>query len=425
MRTRTIATALVLAVIGVWLAVPAVASNDTYRDQQWALDLVGAERAWAKTTGSGVTIAIVDTGVDLQHEDLAPRLVAGYNVIDPGSPPQDDDGHGTHVAGIAAAAANNGKGVAGVAPGARIMPVRVMEHTPNGASGTIEDITTGVRWAVDHGAKVVNLSMSEGALFRNLSGGSLSSAIAYAWQRGAVPVVTAGNDGLFPSGYRGVDALVVTAVGRDDRIASYASGVGPFAQWGIAAPGGTGGSTAAGNVVGPYWVEGSKNRYAYLAGTSMAAPHVSGAAALLATRGLSNREIVTRLLETAKDLGPAGNDSDYGHGRLDIAAAAETLPAKTAGTTSTRTPRPVPPTAPPNRPAAAPRTAAMSGPRPTPAPPSVVPASVAPSAQPSGSPRVVALPAPRRAARTPLLLVLAGAAAGLAVAAALVASRRA
>src|SRR5207248_8596592 len=123
---------------------------------------VGADKAWATGTGKGVTIAIVDTGVDLTHPDLAAHIVPGQNFIEPGRPPQDDFGHGTHVAGIAAAVANNGIGVAGVAPGANIMPVRVLhkERQPDGSyegTGTSADVDAGIHWAADHGAQVINL----------------------------------------------------------------------------------------------------------------------------------------------------------------------------------------------------------------------------------------------------------------------------
>src|SRR6185436_12566786 len=125
--------------------------------RQWALDQINAPEAWARgARGGGTTIAVVDTGVDLQHPDLSSKLVSGTDIIggknDCPRGPQDENGHGTHVAGIAAAVTNNGIGVAGVAPDARIMPVRVLDADGNGFS---EDIVKGIRYAADHGANVI------------------------------------------------------------------------------------------------------------------------------------------------------------------------------------------------------------------------------------------------------------------------------
>jgi serine protease len=428
-RIRTLACLLIaVALAG---ATPAVlASNDTYRNQQWGLDRVGAEKAWSKATGSGITIAVVDSGVDLQHEDLKGKLVTGRNFIEDGSPPQDDDGHGTHVAGIAAAVVNNGKGVAGVAPKAKIMPIRVLQRDGDTASGSIEDITAGVHWAVDHGAKVVNLSVSEAGLIKIITGGSLASAVNYAWSKGAIPVVTAGNNGVFPSGYRGVNAIVVTATTRNDQMASYASAVGPSAQWGIAAPGGSGAGDGSDNILATYWVDGSKNRYAYLAGTSMAAPFVSGAAALLLSRGLTPMQTVNRLLETAKDLGASGTDSEYGHGRLDIAAAAAGLsspsgpvPTQRAGSNSSS--RNVASARPEPVRRAAPVSSSSTTAAPTPSGTAVAPPTLAPSAPPISSPVVIASAPVERTGRGPVLPVAAAAMFALAGSSLVVARRRA
>ena len=312
-------TALALLLVSL-TAVPAGAGSDPFRPQQWALDVVGAREGWRAGAGKGVTIAVVDTGVDLEHEDLADRLLRGRDFVDGGAP-QDEHGHGTHVAGIAAAAAGNGRGVAGVAPAASILPVRVLDE--NG-SGSARDVARGIRWAVDRGARVVNLSL--GDLGEPLFGPAFDEAIAYAWSRGAIAVVAAGNEYLLSSGYSDQDAIVVSATDREDRKPAYASGVGR-AKWGMAAPGGAGETAGReeDDILSTYWRPGRRNAYAYLAGTSMAAPHVSGAAAVLLSRGLPPRETVRRLLRTAADLGAQGPDATFGHGRLDVAAAVEGL----------------------------------------------------------------------------------------------------
>lgn len=318
MKRRTLlTTGLVLALLGV-LAPQADASGDQYADALWGIRKVRAEAAWNAGTGHGVTIAVVDSGVDPMHEDLHANIVPGYDFVDNDADPSDAAGHGTHVAGIAAAVANNGVGVAGVAPNAKIMPVRVLDEE---GSGSLSRIEQGVRWAVDHGADVVNLSLSSDFITEFLTGGTLTDAVNYAWSRGVVAVISAGNEGLFRSELQRAKAIVVTATTPDDRKASYATGVG-FAPWGMAAPGGTsdGGER---NMIFSTWWSGDGKKYAYAMGTSMATPHVAGAAALLRSMGLTPQQTVNRLLNTAKDLGGRGNDSTYGHGRLDVARATQ------------------------------------------------------------------------------------------------------
>ncbi|HYZ93823.1 MAG TPA: S8 family serine peptidase [Actinomycetota bacterium] len=319
MRTRIwhpLAAVVVCALLAV-VAPTASAATDQFADSLWGMQKIRARAAWAAGTGKGVTVAIIDSGVDPNHEDLAKNIVGGYDVVDKDFDPRDEEGHGTHVAGIVAAVANNGLGVAGVAPAAKIMPIRVLDTDGAGSQSDIED---GVHWAVDHGAQVVNLSLGADVIVEFLSGGTLTDAVNYAWSKGVIPVVSAGNDGLFRSELRGAKALVVTATTPDDRIAPYATGVG-FAEWGIAAPGGTDDGGEKNMILSTFWDRTGKRKYAYQMGTSMAAPHVAGAAALLRGMGLSPQQTVNRLLSTAKDLGPRGRDSTFGAGRLDVKAA--------------------------------------------------------------------------------------------------------
>lgn len=299
---------------------------DPLEGSQWALAKIGAPAAWQGSTGAGVTIAVVDTGVDLDHEDLVGKVDVHISCVGADDDPSrcaglggDDAGHGTHVAGIAAAATRNGTGMAGVAPDARIMSVKVLSSDGSGSSGSSADVRAGIRWAVDHGANVVNLSLGGDIAVLNLLSSPLADAINEAWAAGVIPVVAAGNDALFPTGYHGVDALVVTATDKNDNQASYASNV-TGADWAIAAPGGDG-DADAGQIVSAWWDPNRSDVYRYLSGTSMAAPHVSAAAALLLAKGLAPQQVVDRLLSTSVDLGAPGYDPVFGAGRLDVAAA--------------------------------------------------------------------------------------------------------
>src|SRR5437763_15771207 len=183
---------LVVVAVAVLVAPTAsAASNDPLRAQQWDLDRIGAEAAWPVGTGHGVTVAVIDSGVDLHHEDLAGQLVPGHDFVDDDDDPQDAYGHGTHVAGIIGAIADNRRGIAGVAPGAKLMPVRVLDAT---GSGSLDNVVAGIRWAVAHGAKVLNLSLGEDT--QSILGPSFGDALQEAWKAGAIPVVAAGNQFL-------------------------------------------------------------------------------------------------------------------------------------------------------------------------------------------------------------------------------------
>ena len=340
--------ALRRALLGATLASAALAgaagaeTGDVANDAglQWNLDRIGAERSWATGDGSGTTIAIIDSGVALDHEDLSGQLAPGTACRDTGGDPdrctgsaQDDDGHGTHVAGVAAAATGNGLGVAGTAPGARIIPVKVLFSACDTcqSTGEAEDVSAAVRWAADQGATVINLSL--GSTASAVFGAGFTEAVRYAWDRGSIPVVAAGNDYVLTADLGDAPAVVVSATDRDDRAPDYSNGVGD-ARWAVAAPGGDGSDTPEScsrqgeprGILSTYWsVADPVGGYACLSGTSMAAPHVSAALAVLRSAGLSPDDAVERLLATATDLGEPGPDPLFGSGRIDLAAAVDGL----------------------------------------------------------------------------------------------------
>lgn len=268
---------------------------------------IDAVEAWSVHTGNlgTVTIAIIDSGVS-PHSEFSTRLVAGINTADPGNPTFTTDScpHGTHVAGIAAAAGDNGIGVAGVTWGANIMPVRVLD----GCNGLISDLAAGIVWAADNGADVLNMSLQ----FYNLSLAeqqNLQNAANYAHGLGTILVAAAGNNNIGGVGVLAFPArlskvLAVTATDNTDTIATF-SNTGPQAD--LCAPGKDIRST---------WIG---DDYAYQFGTSMAAPHVSGVAALTWSfePSISRNQLEEILRYSADDLGPVGWDQQYGQGRVN------------------------------------------------------------------------------------------------------------
>lgn len=255
----------------------------------WGVERIAAPAAWPRSRGEGVRVAVVDTGVDLRHPDLQDRLQRGYNALRPGSPPQDDNGHGTHVAGTVAAA-DNAAGVVGVAPRALLYPVKVLDRW---GSGLLSDLVDGMRWCAENRMQVVNMSFGTAQDSR-----ALHAAIRRLRDAGAVIVAAAGNEGPPAEGQRSSvtyparypEAIAVSAVDAQDRTARFSSR-GP--EVGVAAPGAGIPST---------WPGGG---YRTLSGTSMAAPHVSGVAALVLAAGgeLSPDQVRARIAGTADDLG--------------------------------------------------------------------------------------------------------------------------
>ena len=322
------------------------ATNDTYRSLQFGLDQVKAEQAWPVSRGTGAVIAVVDTGVDLAHPDLKGKLVRGATFTCGGGTASCGNGdwkgrnakgdasdeHGTHVAGIAAAATGNGIGIAGVAPNAKIMPIKFLEA----GSGSFGDIARGIRWSADHGADVINLSLGAlpGVQALTLTGliSDTSKAVAYARSKGAVVVAAAGNETspLCSTPAIETGALCVTATDRRELPAYYSNAAIKPDLMAVAAPGG-GGLGCREDVVstvptgrGTSTSCGIGSAYDAYAGTSMATPHVAGVAALLSAQGRSDEGVLDALMSTARQpgLGVRGVFTpSYGYGIVDAAAA--------------------------------------------------------------------------------------------------------
>jgi serine protease len=309
------------------------AVNDPLFARQWALDQINAPEAWARgVTGVGTTIAVVDTGVDTGHPDLSSKLVAGHDFVGGDSCAQDENGHGTHVSGIAGAVTNNGIGVAGVAPDASIMPVRVLDSE---GSGTSDVIVEGITWAADHGADVINLSLGELPVVGQLEliNEDIEAAVDHAWAQGAVVVAAAGNDSFPLCSYPSFadHAVCVGATDRRSLPSFYSNFPNNKTMLGFRAPGGVGSVFCEDDedIWSTMWPgssydcngTGSIAGYETLAGTSMASPQVAGVAALMAGQGLTNAQIVEKLKATSSNHGLY--DPVMGYGIVDANAATQ------------------------------------------------------------------------------------------------------
>ncbi|MDW8141289.1 MAG: S8 family serine peptidase [Candidatus Bipolaricaulota bacterium] len=316
-----------------------LSANDPLRPKQYALDLVRAEEAWARATGQGVTIAIVDTGLDGLHPDLINKQVPGMDcytgeIIPPNADSsQGEEAHATHVAGIAAAWADDRFGIAGVAPDAKIMPIQIFNArlvSDENRSGYVGDFNVArcLVWAALFGPDGLEQSGDEAQVLNNSWGGrgysqTLKDAIDLVIENRAVFVNSMGNSGLdevlYPKNYPGV--LGVGATNARDRRAEFST---MGATISVSAPGELVLSAI------PRWVEetgtGAPKLYEYFDGTSMAAPHVSGGAALLKQLfpHATHYQIRKVLEETADDIEARGFDPQTGWGRINLARAVQT-----------------------------------------------------------------------------------------------------
>lgn len=339
--------------------------NDSLYDRyQWNLRTIRANTGWDRTTGSSaVIIAVADTGVDLGHPDLAGKIVGGIDTVNNDSTPQDDNGHGTHVASIAASLGNNATGIAGIDWNARLMPIKVLDSA---GSGTSLQLANGITWAANNGADVLNMSLSSSS-----SSILIQNAVQYAYERGVLLIAAAGNayangnPTSYPAAYNHV--IGVAAVNDTDGHASY-SNSGSYVD--VAAPGGDPSSSNDNDsrhwIVGAYW-RGAGVSYAWLAGTSQAAPQVAGLAGLLlALDGSLTPDQLTQLItSSAVDVQSPGWDPFSGFGRIDVAGAlAAVAPTSTPTPTSTSTRSPTPT----RTPTASPTLTPSATPTPTPPP---------------------------------------------------------
>lgn len=308
-RSLALLVALIACLV---LAAPATAAPDPLRSQQWGLDMIHADPAHATSTGAGAVVAVVDTGVDANHPDLAGRLLPGHDFVQNDGTPQDGNGHGTHVSGIIAADANNGKGIEGVAPSAQILPIRVLDDS---GSGDADTVAKGIDYAVAHHADVINLSLGGDALSTVIGGDDkYTAAIQNALNHGIVVVAAAGNDTAPFCEQPAVHGplLCVGAVDRRKMRSFYSS------SGDLVAPGGSATLGGSSEDILSTWNDGS---YETLAGTSQATPHVSGVAALLVSLGVRGQAAVNRILSTASDPGVACPAGLCGAGIVDARAA--------------------------------------------------------------------------------------------------------
>ena len=326
--------------------------NDPLFPQQWDMQDtgfgIGLPTARRRATGTGVVVAIVDTGVRTTLPDLAgTTFLTGYNAMSASRPPTDDNGHGSHVCGTIAQATDNRIGAAGIAPACRILPVKVLDSRGTGTNFTI---AVGIRWAVEHGAKVINMSLG------GVTSQTLKDAIQYAVNRGVVCCCAAGNGGgqglLYPAAYP--ECISVGAIDQTGRRAS-------FSQYGAGLTMVAPGVDILQNTFDP---RNGRSYYGSWNGTSMACPHVTGAVALLLQLNptMTPADVRARLTGTARDLGAPGKDPFYGAGLLDLRTAVAGPAAPTP------TPAPTPPPAPAPTPTPAPGPAPPPTPEPVPTP---------------------------------------------------------
>ena len=290
------------------------APNDPMYSQQWNLHSINVESSWQDTKGKGATVAVIDTGISEVPDLKETSFAKGYDFVNDREDARDDNGHGTHVAGTIAQSTNNGFGVAGIAYEATLMPLKVLSAS---GGGTVADIAEAIRFAADHGANVINMSLGGGG-----ESSAMAEAIDYAHKKGVLVIAAAGNSGQNSASYpaRYPHVLGVAALDSSGQKADYSNfGAGVD----VSAPGGsTSEENAAGgilqNTIDPSTGEST---FAAFQGTSMAAPHVAGVAALVSASGVKDPdEVAAALTQSARKV-QDDELNHYGAGKLDAAAA--------------------------------------------------------------------------------------------------------
>jgi serine protease len=301
--------------------------NDTCYKLQWHFQQIGVPTAWKRGNGAGAVVAVIDTGVTKVADLAETKFVPGYNFVNNTADADDDHGHGTHVAGTIAQSTNNKLGVAGIAYGASIMPLKVLSAR---GSGSVAGIAQAIRWAADHGANVINMSLGGPTAI-----GTMGSAVKYAREKGVTVIAAAGNDGRgkvsYPARYPGVIAVAATQF--DEKTTFYSN-------WGaeidVAAPGGNTREDRNGDGM-PDGVlqhtivptDTARTDYLWFMGTSMASPHAAGVAALIVGAGVKKPAAVEEILlgtsrrpkTSGAGMAASGHDDRYGAGIIDAAAA--------------------------------------------------------------------------------------------------------
>ncbi|MDF5709186.1 MAG: DUF5942 domain-containing protein [Nostoc sp. S4] len=282
--------------------------NDQYYSKQWNLHKIGIEGAWSQTKGSGVTVAVIDTGITKVRDLYETKFVKGYDFVNDREQAQDDNGHGTHVAGTIAQATNNKYGVAGIAYEASLMPLKVLNSY---GGGTVADIAEAIKFAADKGANVINMSLGGGGESK-----LMKDAIDYAHRKGVVIVAAAGNESANGASYpaRYPHVIGVSAIGPDGEKAPYSNfGAGVD----ISAPGGS----EAGKILQETIDENGQGVFLGFQGTSMASPHVAGVAALIKATGIKEPDEVLKVLKQSARVIQDDGLNYYGAGQLNAEAA--------------------------------------------------------------------------------------------------------
>ena len=288
--------------------VAAVSVNDPMTAGQYSLDQMRVRDAWSLEKGGSGVVAVLDTGVQANHPDLSGRVLTGYDFVNDDTNAADDNGHGTWVAGIIAAKPNDGYGIAGISWSDRILPVKIMTRE---GTGSTSDLISGIRWAADHGATVINMSVGG---FPYSQG--VQDAITYAWNKGVVLVGAAGNNNrdekFYPASMANVVSVSATQVNDEfSHWSSYGDAVD------VSAPGSSVQTTNC--TVCTYADHNTWGSHTYISGTSFATPNVAGVVALIRARNPSwtPKQVVDRLFSTVDDRGFAGWDKRYGRGRVN------------------------------------------------------------------------------------------------------------